>query len=149
MGLHNLILTDLRLGLADLLELRHQALSLSLAGKSYAPALTQLRDAILALPTALLGKPLAEAPADRRSPVARRACGCADAGTRQDAGKLRMATVGLLARCRRDLAAEIARDPLLPRDLDAQVFGFIDELAGMRATATARALVPSIPPPPL
>jgi hypothetical protein len=54
-------LSDLKLGLDDLLTKRHGALVQSNVGKSYEAMLAHRRDAIDALPPALGGKPLADA----------------------------------------------------------------------------------------
>ncbi|MDC0745061.1 hypothetical protein [Polyangium mundeleinium] len=61
----------------------------------------------------------------------------ADTGARRDAGRIRTATLAVLGRFRGALGDEIAVNPALPRDLDAQVFGFIDQLGQMRADALA------------
>ena len=61
----------------------------------------------------------------------------ADTGARRDAGRIRTATLAVLGRFRGALGDEIAANPALPRDLDAQVFGLFDELAQMRADALA------------
>ncbi|MGK4008667.1 hypothetical protein WMF31_39030 [Sorangium sp. So ce1036] len=55
--------------------------------------------------------------------------------SRKGAGALRAATIGLLSRLRAGLADEVEHTPELPRDLDAQVFGYLDELHGPRAAA--------------
>jgi hypothetical protein len=56
-----------------------------------------------------------------------------DQKTRLAAGHLRSSTLGLLNRMRQALTDELAANPNLPRDLEAQLFGYMDELAGMRA----------------
>lgn len=59
--------------------------------------------------------------------------------SRKGAGSLRSATIGLLNRLRAGLADELAHDPKLPRDLDARVFGYFDQLHGPRLTAATQA----------
>ncbi|MDI1436814.1 hypothetical protein [Polyangium sorediatum] len=61
----------------------------------------------------------------------------AETGARRDAGRIRTATLAVLGRFRGALGDEIAVNPALPRDLDAQVFGLFDELGQMRADALA------------
>lgn len=68
------------------------------------------------LDTLLSGRATAEAEADR-SP----------------APGLRAKTIGVLTRMRGTLRDELEEDPALPRDLEARVFGYIDELAARRA----------------
>lgn len=58
-----------------------------------------------------------------------------DTGNRKDAGKVRTATIGMLRRLRGALADELEYDPKLPRNLDTQVFGYLDQLAKMRAAS--------------
>ncbi|MGK3998472.1 hypothetical protein [Sorangium sp. So ce1024] len=55
--------------------------------------------------------------------------------SRKGAGALRAATLGLLSRLRAGIADEVEHDPKLPPDLDAQVFGYLDELHVPRAAA--------------
>lgn len=57
--------------------------------------------------------------------------------SRVEASKLRGATVGTIGRMRAALADEIAFDENLPRDLDAQLFSYFDELDEMAAQAAA------------
>ncbi|MRG96459.1 hypothetical protein [Polyangium spumosum] len=65
----------------------------------------------------------------------------ADAGTdgRKSAGKLRSECVALLNRVRGAVADDVAISPDLPRDLDAQVFGYLDELEQRREDANRAA----------
>ncbi|HUT76236.1 MAG TPA: hypothetical protein VM285_01025 [Polyangia bacterium] len=49
-----------------------------------------------------------------------------------EASVIRMETIGLLGRFRQALADEIAADSALPRDLEAQVFGYLEQLEGAR-----------------
>lgn len=63
----------------------------------------------------------------------------ADTGARSLAGKIRTSTISILGRFRAALADEIATNKALPADLDARVFGYFDELNGMRADAVAAA----------
>lgn len=62
----------------------------------------------------------------------------ASEGKRKEAGALRSSTLGMLSRLRAGIADEVADDAALPRDLDAQVFGYVDELHAPRAAAKAR-----------
>ncbi|MGK3998475.1 hypothetical protein [Sorangium sp. So ce1024] len=55
--------------------------------------------------------------------------------SRKGAGALRAATLGLLSRLRAGIADEVEHNPKLPPDLDAQVFGYLDELHVPRAAA--------------
>ena len=67
--------------------------------------------------------------------------------SRIEASKLRAATVGAIGRLRATLADEMAFDLDLPRDLDAQIFGYFDELDYMNAmAAAARKRVPPVAP---
>ena len=63
----------------------------------------------------------------------------ASEGSRQEAGGLRSSTIGQLNRLRAALADELAHDASLPRNLDAQVFAYFDELHAPRVAAAARA----------
>ncbi|MBI5477615.1 MAG: hypothetical protein HY906_02095 [Deltaproteobacteria bacterium] len=56
-----------------------------------------------------------------------------DGQARRRAAQLRSETVELLGHFRNALADEMAADPGLPRDLDARIFGFFDQLARRRA----------------
>lgn len=228
-----LVLHDLKIGLADLLDTRHKALVSTKAGQSYEAMLAQKRAAIDALSPALVGgRPLAADLADTDAvhdgagtalwhlteayltlpgappeivAAARRIRAAfipkldelgesyateaakatarreeekklkadlklfpvagnktldqwvdqyltagerlddllgqrADAtGTRTNAGKLRTATIGLLNRLRGAIADELDHDPKLPKDLDAQVFAYLDQLAKMRAAGGSSA----------
>lgn len=60
-------------------------------------------------------------------------------GTRSEAGKIRSSAVGVLGRFRGALGDELGVNPTLPKDLDAQVFGYFDELDGMRSAVVAAA----------
>jgi len=60
-----------------------------------------------------------------------------DAKSRKAASKVRSETVGLLNRLRDALADDIAANPALPRDLDAQIFGYLDVLEAQRKAANA------------
>ncbi|MDI1434002.1 hypothetical protein [Polyangium sorediatum] len=51
--------------------------------------------------------------------------------------KVRAVTLGLLSRFRAALVDEIEADPALPRDLEARVFGYLDDLQAMREQAAA------------
>jgi hypothetical protein len=54
----------------------------------------------------------------------------------------------VLGRFRGALRDELSVNPALPKDLDAQVFGYLDELDGMRATALAARPRKAAPAPP-
>lgn len=70
-------------------------------------------------------------------------------GNRKAAARIRSSSVGALNRLREDIARELERDPALPRDLDALVFGYFDTLAAMHAPRPARiSVLPGEPPPP-
>lgn len=71
----------------------------------------------------------------------------ADNGARSEAGKIRAATVGVLGRFRGALDDEIGVNAALPKDLDAQVFAYFDELDAMRAAAVAAKPKKGQPPP--
>jgi len=61
----------------------------------------------------------------------------ADAGEsgRRNASKLRSEVIGVVNRFRASLRDELDDDPSLPRDLEAQVFAYLDELHAMRLAA--------------
>lgn len=78
----------------------------------------------------------------------------ADTGARREAGKIRTSTISILGRFRAALADELATNNTLPADLDARVFGYLDELHEMRADALAaanraHAPQPASPPAPV
>ncbi|MDC3955654.1 hypothetical protein [Polyangium jinanense] len=58
---------------------------------------------------------------------------------RKHASKLRSETVALLNRVRNAIADDVATMPELPRDLDAQIFGYLDELEQRREVANRAA----------
>ena len=62
---------------------------------------------------------------------------------RSNAAPLRGQTIGMLGRFRAALADEIAMDSSLPRDLDAQIFGYFDELHRRRGTSGGSGPQPS------
>lgn len=78
----------------------------------------------------------------------------ADAATnaRTDAGKIRASSVAVLGRFRGALSDEQSVNPALPKDLDARVFAYFDELSEMRGAALAArpkkaaAIPPAVPP---
>ena len=239
----NLVLHDLKLGLADLLDSRQKALVSTKAGQSYQAMLAQKREAIDALPPALVGgRPLAAELADTdevhdgygaalwhlteaylslpgASPeivaAARRIRAAfipkldelgesyaseaakaqarrddekelkadlklfpvagsktlqhwvdqfltagekldellgqraeKDTGGRKDAGKLRVATIGMLTRLRGAIADELDHDAKLPRNLETQIFGYFDQLAKMRTSKGSAPVGGSGEPPP-
>lgn len=61
----------------------------------------------------------------------------ADAKDRAEASALRSDTIGLLNRLRKSLKAEQKANPALPKDLDAQVFGYFDLLESKAADTYA------------
>lgn len=68
---------------------------------------------------------------------------------RKAAATLRVEVIGILNRLRKNLALELKDDPSLPRDLEKQVFGYLDMLEKTCADARAKgAEVEEIPPPP-
>jgi len=69
-------------------------------------------------------------------------------GARSDAGKIRSSAVGVLGRFRGALSDELSVNTALPKDLEAQVFGYFDELDGMRAAALAARPRKAAPAPP-
>lgn len=75
----------------------------------------------------------------------------ANAPTRKDAASLRGDAIGLLSRLRASLGDEVKHDKKLPRDLDTQLFGYLDQLDATRAAAHAAkksGAKPPAPPPP-
>jgi len=82
----------------------------------------------------------------------------AGSGSRSEAGKIRASSVAVLGRFRGALGDELSVNPALPKDLEAQVFGYFDELDKMRAAAVAAqpkkaapatpAATPAADPPP-
>jgi hypothetical protein len=58
-----------------------------------------------------------------------------DAAERAEAGPLRSSVVGLLGRLRAALADELAGQPDFHRQIDAELFAYIDELTRMRAAS--------------
>jgi F0F1-type ATP synthase membrane subunit b/b' len=62
-----------------------------------------------------------------------------DTGARAAAGTLRSQTVGLLNRARAAIADDVAQNEKLPRDLDGQIFGYLDELEERREAAARAA----------
>jgi len=71
--------------------------------------------------------------------LSQRADAASGASARSEAGKIRSSAVGVLGRFRGALGDELGVNPALSKDLDAQVFGYFDELDGMRAAALAAA----------
>lgn len=68
---------------------------------------------------------------------------------RKDASRLRGEVIGLLNRGRANMQHEIKDDPALPRDLDAQVFAYLDMLEQTCADAAAKGkTVEEAPPAP-
>lgn len=56
---------------------------------------------------------------------------------RNEAGKLRSRTLKLLTRLRDAVDEALDHDPALPRDLDARLFGFLDQRVAQRAASAA------------
>lgn len=68
---------------------------------------------------------------------------------RKAAATLRAEVMGILNRLRKNLLLELKDDPALPRDLEKQVFGYLDLLEKACADARAKGTdVNDIPPPP-
>jgi hypothetical protein len=68
---------------------------------------------------------------------------------RKAAATLRVEVIGILNRLRKNLALESKDDPALPRDLESQVFGYLDLLEKTCADARAKGTeVEDLPPPP-
>lgn len=67
-------------------------------------------------------------------------------GGRAGSQKLRSETIALLNRVRSAIADECVMSPALPQDLDAQIWGYLDELEKQRAEAVARARKPTVTP---
>jgi hypothetical protein len=59
--------------------------------------------------------------------------------TRTSLRQLRSRAMGFMMRMREAISDELLIRSELPRDLDAQIFGYLDEIAARRATAAARA----------
>jgi hypothetical protein len=59
-------------------------------------------------------------------------------GARKEAAQIRSATVGMLGRLRADVVREVKKDPKLPRDLEAKLFGYFDTLEAMHATPAGK-----------
>jgi hypothetical protein len=59
----------------------------------------------------------------------------ADAVQRKEAQRLRIETLGLLNHARTVILDEIASRPALPRHLDTQIFGYLDQLEKARNLA--------------
>jgi len=55
--------------------------------------------------------------------------------SRSPAVPLRSSTLSLLTRMRASLQDEIALNPTLPRDLEARIFGYFDEIAALNEGA--------------
>ncbi len=68
-------------------------------------------------------------------------------GSRKQASALRSTTIGLLNRLRADLAKEVRKNPKLPRDLDARVFGYFDTLGDMNGRGAAKPAAKPAPAP--
>jgi hypothetical protein len=60
-----------------------------------------------------------------------------NAATRKNAQVLRSETVGILNDLRRAIAREAKRNPALPADIDAQIFGYLETLEEQRIAASA------------
>lgn len=66
----------------------------------------------------------------------------APSGGRTGSQKLRSETIALLNRARSAIADECATSTTLPQDLEAQIWGYLDELEKQRADAVARSRKP-------
>jgi hypothetical protein len=73
--------------------------------------------------------------------------GDVDTKARKAASKLRSEAVGLLNRVRAAVADEVAANPALPRDLDAQIFGYFDVLEAQRKAVNAANKAPEVEAP--
>jgi hypothetical protein len=62
-----------------------------------------------------------------------------NATTRKRAQALRSETIGILNDLRKAVAREQKRNPALPKDIDAQIFGYFDQLEEQRAAANRAA----------
>lgn len=72
----------------------------------------------------------------------------AEAMTRKNAQLLRSETIGILNDLRRAIAREKRRNPALPDDIDAQIFGYLDDLEERRANRSSTAREKSEPEKP-
>ena len=68
--------------------------------------------------------------------------------SRAGAGALRAKTLGILSRMRGSIEDEVRTNKKLPRDLDAQVFAYYDQLAAQRPAPKKRAKAPPAAPAP-
>lgn len=82
------------------------------------------------------GRRLGELVACRADLVAQVAAGSTE---RTEGGRLRSIVIGLLGRLRAALVDELATQPSLHRQLDAELFAYVDELARMRSGVAQRA----------
>ena len=74
------------------------------------------------------------------------------AGNREGAGPLRSEILGALGELRAVVQREVASNPELPRTLEAQIFGYFDELqrlAAQRKASAAPGAAPVVPPAPV
>lgn len=82
------------------------------------------------------GRRLGELVACRADLVAQLAAGSTE---RMEGRRLRSAVIGMLGRLRAALVDELAAQPQLHRQLDAELFAYVDELARMRRAVAQRA----------
>jgi hypothetical protein len=117
--MHTLLLSDLTVALPHLLDEKAEALERTLCGTLYRPHLAAQLRAIEALApsTPIVSRPLAEALAE---------------------AEVRIETIGLLSDLRTALADELTDDPATLRQLDTELFAFIDELVADRAATLRR-----------
>lgn len=123
--MQTLLLSDLTLALRHLLDEKAEALERTLCGTLYRPHLAAQLRALEALPSASgsrVSRPLAEALTE---------------------AELRIDTIGLLTDLRIALGDELTEDPAALRQLDTEVFAFIDELVADRTNALRRRAMPT------
>ena len=68
--------------------------------------------------------------------------------SRKDAARIRGEVIGILNRMRKNLVLEVKDDASLPKDLDAQVFGYLDLLEKTSADTQAKGKPAEEAPPP-
>lgn len=113
-----LLLPDLALALAHLLDEKAEVLGCTLCGQMYRPRLVAQLGAIEALPpVGPTGRPLAEA---------------------LDEAELRSDTVALLSDLRAAVTDELFDDPQALDQIEQDLFGFIDMLAADREAGVRR-----------
>lgn len=119
-----LLLSDIALALPHLLSEKSDELSRTLCGQLFLPRLAAQLRAVEALPfpSPVVGRPLAEALAE---------------------AELRHEALELLSELRTALADELIGDPEALDRADAELFGFIDQLAADREASLRRRARPT------